>query len=148
MGCSNMKSDQSMPVITKKQTIHDRPSMNPHMEDHEAEELHPGRIEMKKETIGLEASTKLPMSDSKVSLTEPALPYTAVNLSNYQNLNESEKNLNYTLNLSNIKPIEKVSFPNHEHRFDFDFLEDDQDKKEEHNENQLVDDILDELNKA
>ena len=144
MGCSNIKADHSIPAITKKQSVHEIHLMNPHMEDFEAEVLHPGRIDKKKLSLGLEPSTRLPVNNSKISLTE-IKPLSNPNLPDSQLLDDSDKTLNLTLNLSIIKPPEKVSFPNHEHRFDFDFLLHEP-VNDDHSDNQLVDDILKELN--
>lgn len=143
MGCSSGKSNQPLAVITKKKTITDRESMNPHQEDLEASELQPGRVENRKETPGMDATSKLLPSNSKTALTDIGPlnnTYTAGT-----NMDHSVVEKNNNMSLMHNRSTEKISFPNHEHKFDFDFIEDEL-KDQKKNDDMIVDDVLKELN--
>ena len=146
MGCSSAKSNQPLAVITKKKTITDRESMNPHQEDLEASELHPGRPEVRKETPGMDATSKLLPNNSKIALTDIGPLNNTYSVGTNMDIFGVEKNNNAnSMSLMHNRSTEKVNFPNHEHKFDFEFLEDEL-KDQKRNDEMIVDDVLKELN--
>ena len=145
MGCANRKSDPALPVILKKQSIHEKFSMNPHAEDAEAEIVDPGRLEERKPSNNMDVASNLIKDESKATLNNFEGLSQTINAGVYQKTSETDKGyLSNTMNMSNINPIEKPNFPNHEHKFDFDFLEEEK-KENEEADQKVLDEMLNEF---
>ena len=146
MGCASRKSDQSVPVIVKKETIHERHSMNPHQEDMEAEVLEEGKSKVAKDNPEMDVASKMNKVESKVTLADTGPLSQTLPISNQVNSSIVENPvLNFTLNNANNKTSEKPNFPTYEHKFDFDLEDEKRDEQDKEN-HKVVDDVFKELN--
>lgn len=144
MGCVNRKPKQSSPVIIRKETIHERQSMNPHQEDVEAEVIEEAKTYKPKENHDMDVASKMTKNESKATLAEGILLSQTAPLNNLNTSIPDNSAFNYSIANSKILPPEKPSFPNYEHKFDFDMdidlIEKDKDLHKE------IDEFFNELN--
>ncbi|OMJ82037.1 hypothetical protein SteCoe_17364 [Stentor coeruleus] len=141
MGCSSSKTNASMPVIEKKMTITEKFSMNPHDEDGEAEVLHEGKkINDKLDSHELSVASKLNKNESKSTFVEAPLSQTVPVVNVNSSLVERQMGVNITVY------GEKPNFPIHEHKFEFDFVDEERLGREKQDKShQDVEDVLKEL---
>lgn len=147
MGCSNTKSTKSLPVIVKKETITDKHSMNPHNEDGEAEVVNEGKKQNdKRDSHDLDVASKIAKNESQAYQPEGPLSQTLPVAYINSSIVEAPVYVNTTVN-NHHAPSEKPNFPIHEHKFEFDFLDEEKQIRENpEKHHQEVDDVLKELN--
>ena len=146
MGCAMRQKRQQPQKIIKIEITPEKKYINPHAEDLESEEIYSARPNARKSSLGMDVASKILANERKSETVDITTPSQTFKLIKHRSATENEKSLNFHSNSLIQSPLkEKISFYNHEHKFDFDFVEIKSHgfNNQDHNE---IDEILAELN--